>query len=548
MKNFEVPYSVNKKYNKKAAYFSMEFAIEQSLKIYSGGLGFLAGSHMRSAYELKQNLIGIGILWKYGYYDQIRKEDQTMNVLFMERKYNFLEETNIRFQIEIHNHPVWVKVFYLNPETFGTAPIFFLTTDDPENDFLAKSTSFKLYDVDESARIAQYLLLGIGGAKLIDELGFNPDYYHYNEAHALPAAFYLLNKLGSVDKVKERTVFTTHTPEDAGNARTSYKHLHEIGFFAGLDVQYVKETLGLKGDVLNHTEAALKLSKKANAVSKLHGEVAREMWKDGENLAPITHITNAQNAKYWADKELYAAIENNDDKALIDRKKTIKAQAFKTIADQTGKLFNPDVLTIVWARRFAEYKRPDLLLHDDAKFLQLLANTKKPIQVIWGGKPYPFDFGAIEKFNKLVRFSFPHNNCTVVAGYELAVSRIMKQAADIWLNTPRITREASGTSGMTAAMNGAINFSTWDGWICEFGKHLHNSFIIPALDHKLPTQMQDDIDLANLIKILENDIIESYYKKDKKAWLNIMKNSMKDVLPFFDSDRMADEYYQVLYQ
>ena len=170
-KNFKVPFPVDDHYSKQVAYFSMEYAIHQPLKIYSGGLGFLSGSHLRSAYELKQNLIGIGILWKYGYYDQARNQDQTLQVTWME-KYSFLEDTGIKFQITVHEHPVWVKVFYLNPKTFNTAPLFLLTTDLPENDYVSQTISHRLYDANVATKVAQFILLGVGGAKLLDEIGF----------------------------------------------------------------------------------------------------------------------------------------------------------------------------------------------------------------------------------------------------------------------------------------------------------------------------------------------------------------------------------------
>src|SRR5476651_719654 len=172
-KNFSVPYTVDEKYAKKVAYFSMEFAIHQPLKIYSGGLGFLAGSHLRSAYELRQNMVGIGILWKYGYYDQTRNQDQTLLPSWMEKNNSFLEDTGIKFQISIHEHPVWVKAYYLNPETFKSAPLFLLSTDLPENDYVSQTITHRLYDANMATKLAQFILLGIGGAKLVDELNFS---------------------------------------------------------------------------------------------------------------------------------------------------------------------------------------------------------------------------------------------------------------------------------------------------------------------------------------------------------------------------------------
>src|SRR5665811_49759 len=195
------PCLINRAFRDRQAYFCMEFAIHQPLKTYAGGLGFLAGSHMRSAYELRQNMVGIGILWKYGYYDQARNQDQTLQVTWMEKQYSFLEDTGIRFQVTIHEHPVWVKVYYLNPETFKSAPMFLLSTDLPENDYVSQTITHRLYDANVATKVAQFILLGVGGAKLMDELNFNPDLYHLNEAHSVSAAFYLYNKFGNVDDV-----------------------------------------------------------------------------------------------------------------------------------------------------------------------------------------------------------------------------------------------------------------------------------------------------------------------------------------------------------
>jgi starch phosphorylase len=544
---FKHPYTFDKKYNKSVAYFSMEFAIDQSLKIYSGGLGFLAGSHMRSAFDLKQNMVGIGVLWKQGYYDQFRKENRSMGVLFQEKIFHFLEETNIKFTIVIHGHTVWVKAMYLNPKTFGTAPLFLLSTDVPENDYLARSTTFKLYDSDPSAKIAQCMVLGIGGAKLLDELNFNPERYHFNEAHALSAAFHLYKKFGhSIDELRKKLIFTTHTPEEAGNEKHDINYLNNMSFFCGLPLEEVRAITGINDSVFNHTLVGLRFSHKANGVSKLHGEVSRNMWAGYDGICPITHITNAQNKKYWADPFLEEAKINNDIDAVVKRKNRLKQKLFDVVADQTGKLFDPKILTIIWARRFAGYKRPDLITQDIEKFKSMIENTEMPVQIIFAGKPYPMDYGAIHTFDTLAYLSRSFKNMAVLTGHELKLSRQLKEGSDIWLNNPRVTREASGTSGMSAAMNASVNLSTNDGWICEFYDNGVNSFVLPTVDHNLPTYIQDEQDLDNLYKVLTETIIPMYYKK-RKNWSKIVLASMNTVVPFFDSSRMADEYYEKMY-
>jgi len=547
-KNFQMPFSINPDYSKKVAYFSMEFAIDQALKIYSGGLGFLAGSHMRSAYNLKQNLVGIGILWKFGYYDQARNHDQTLQPTWTKKMYSFLQDTGIKFQIEIHSAPVWVKVFYLDPEIFHTAPMFFLSTDVPENDHISKTICHRLYDANESTKIAQYILLGKGGAKLLDVMNFERDVYHLNEAHGLPAAFYLLKKFGGdLAKVKEKLVFTTHTPEEAGNEKHNIFMCHDMSYFSGLTIDEVKTIEGIQDDRFNHSLCALRMARIANGVSQLHGVVSREMWSKYPGICEIKAITNAQEYKYWADKPLYDS-KDEDDATLFDfRKKHLKKRMFRIVADQTGNLFDPNVFTIVWARRFAGYKRADLLLHDKARFERLLNNPKYPVQIIWAGKPYPMDYSAISTFNTLVEESKYYKNMAVLTGYELALSKSLKQGSDLWLNNPRVPREASGTSGMTAAMNGSVNLSTDDGWIPEFAKNGINGFVTPQADyHNLSVYDQDNFDLENLYNVLENEIIPTYYD-DKDKWRNIQQTAMDDVKKYFNSDRMADEYYKLIY-
>lgn len=546
--NFQMPFGINPNYSKKVAYFSMEFAIDQALKIYSGGLGFLAGSHMRSAYNLKQDLVGIGILWKFGYYDQARNHDQTLQPTWTRKMYSFLQDTGIKFQIEIHSAPVWVKVYYLDPEIFHTAPMFFLSTDVPENDHISKTICHRLYDANESTKIAQYILLGKGGAKLLDMMNFERDVYHLNEAHGLPAAFYLLKKFGGdLAKVKEKLVFTTHTPEEAGNEKHNIFMCHDMSYFSGLTIDEVKTIEGVEDDRFNHSLCALRMARVANGVSQLHGEVSRLMWSKYPGICEIKAITNAQEFKYWSDKPLYSA-KDEDDKTLFDfRKKHLKKRLFKIVADQTGNLFDENVFTIVWARRFAGYKRADLLLHDKSRFERLLNNPKYPVQIIWAGKPYPMDYSAISTFNTLVEEGKYYKNMAVLTGYELSLSKLLKQGSDLWLNNPRVPREASGTSGMTAAMNGSVNLSTDDGWIPEFVKNGINGFVVPQADYNvLSVYDQDQYDLENLYNVLENEIIPTYYDHPDQ-WRKIQQTAMEDVKLDFNSDRMADEYYKQIY-
>lgn len=541
------PYEFDPKYSLPAAYFSMEFAVDQPLKIYSGGLGFLAGSHLRSAYEKKQNLIGIGILWKKGYYDQERNQDQTLRVSFRDKDYSFLTDTNIIFPITIHGSRVYVKAYLLKPEVFGTVPLFLLSTDIQENDYLAQTISQRLYDPNETTRIAQSILLGTGGAKLLDVLGRETAIYHMNEGHSLPLCFYLLDKHKDIEEVRKRVVFTTHTPEKAGNEEHSMPLLNNMSFFNGITHDEVEKYVQPENGILNYTVAALRMAKRANGVSQLHGEVSRKMWGDHKNICEITAITNAQNKTYWSDPELDRALEQDDNKALMARKKELKRKLFRVVANQTGKLFDENVLTIVWARRFAGYKRANLLLSDFNRFMKLAQNTKYPLQLIWAGKPYPEDYGAINLFNEIYWKTREFSNCTVVTGYELWLSGHLKKGSDLWLNNPKLYHEASGTSGMTAAMNASINLSVPDGWVPEFAKHGQNSFLIRTADSSLPEATRDKTEASNLYDVLEKEILPMYYERPDD-WMKVVKSSMRDVLPFFDSGRMVNEYYERMYK
>ncbi len=543
---FKHPYQFNSGYESPVAYFCMEFAIHQTLKTYSGGLGYLAGSHMRSAFELKQNMVGIGILWKYGYYDQVRKHDQNMYVLFQEKLYGFLKKTDIKFSINVSGHDVYVTAYYLPPEIFNTAPIFFLSTDFPENDYLAKTICHKLYDANPETNIAAAILLGLGGAKLLEQLNWQPEVYHLNESHALPLAFYLQQKYKNIEDVKKHLVFTNHTPEPGGNRNTDILLLEKFGFFCNTPLSDIRKITGTEGHLLDHTLTMLRMAGRANAVSKMHCQTLREMWKGHGGICDIIPITNAQNFTYWADTKMYEALNNNDDTALQQIKQHRKRRLFEEVAEQAGEIYDENILTIVFAKRFAGYKRAELLLNNMERFDKLVTNKERPVQIIWAGKPHPMDYVGIASFDKIVNICKTYTNCAILVGYELKLSRMLKQGADVWLNVPRITHEASGTSGMSAAMNGAVNVSIPDGWFPEFAKDKINCFVIPPASPSMTEHKQDENDTNSLYDLLENEIIPMYYD-NREVWLSIVKNGMQDIIPQFDSNRMAKEYYEKLY-
>ena len=298
--------------------------------------------------------------------------------------------------------------------------------------------------------------------------------------------------------------------------------------------------------MLDHTLTALRLAGRANGVSKLHQENLFKTWQGYENTCSILAITNAQNFSYWHDPEMYKALHENNDEALMKRKRQGKKLLFEEVADQNGEIYDEKIMTIVFAKRFGGYKRPELLLNNMDRFQKLVTNTDRPVQLIWAGKPYPMDYAAIAMFDKVVNLYKTYSNCSILVGYEMKLAKLLKQGADVWLNVPRMTHEASGTSGMAATMNGAVNVSIPDGWFPEFTKHKINSFIIPPADQNLPVHQQDEADAESLYDLLEKEVIPMYYD-NPSAWLSVVKNGMRDIVPQFDSNRMAKEYYEKLY-
>ena len=524
------------------AYFSMEIALDQSLKIYSGGLGFLAGSHMLSAGYLQMPMVGVTMLWSYGYYDQRIAQDGQVEVAYIRKYYDFLKDTNATTEVEIFGEKVKVKAYLVEPELFGACPVYLLTTDIEGNSDWAKSISHKLYDGNEKIRIAQETVLGVAGVRILQQIGYNFDVVHMNEGHALPAAFELLRQYnGNLEEVKKKTVFTTHTPVAAGNEVHWVDTLMEGGFFAGCSREKAVE---LGGENFSLTVAALRMSRIANAVSQLHGLVANKMWEWVDGRCPIRAITNSVNLHYWQDERIKKA---DTPEKLLAVKREMKEELFEYVANVAGKRFDPDVLTITWARRFADYKRAWLILMDNDRITRLLDENK--IQIIFAGKFHPDDVMGKEMFNKLLNRSHSLKNVVVLPGYELELSGKLKRGSDIWLNTPLRPFEASGTSGMSANANGALHLSTYDGWTVEGTFDGINGYTIeyPELDDEMPWEERHWKDHECMMNKIENEIIPTYYE-NKAEWARLMQQAIRTSEAYFNSDRMVVEYYNRLYK
>ena len=523
------------------AYFSMEIAIDQALSTYSGGLGFLAGSHMQSAGYLQLPIVGVTMLWSYGYYDQRIDHTGNVEVTYIRKYYDFLTDLNAYTEVETFGEKVKVKAYRVETELFGTCPIYLLTTDIEGNSEWARSISYKLYDGDEKIRIAQETILGIGGIKILQQMKFKFDVIHMNEGHALPAAFELLRQAnGDLEQVRKKTVFTTHTPVAAGNEVHWVDTLIQGGFFAG----YPREkAITLGGENFSLTVAALRMSRIANAVSQLHGLVANKMWEWVEGRCPIRAITNAVNLHYWQDPKIGNAKTPEE---LLAAKREMKVELFKYIANKAGKMFDPDVLTITWARRFADYKRAWLILMDKDRLNKLLDSNK--IQIIFAGKFHPDDVMGREMFNKILHRSHSLKNVVVLPGYELNLSAKLKKGSDVWLNTPLRPFEASGTSGMSANMNGALHFSIFDGWTVEGTFDGINGYTVEydGLDDEMPWEERHWKDHECVMSKIEDEIIPTYYN-NKQEWARLVRQAIRTSEAYFNSDRMVIEYYNRLY-
>lgn len=523
------------------AYFCMEMAIDQSLHTYSGGLGFLAGSHMLSAGALNLPMVGVSILWSQGYGEQSITAANEIDITYTHRTYNFLKDIGVTVDVTMFGEVVKVKALLLEPKTFGTVPCYFLTTDIPENTQAQRELTYKLYASEEKTRICQEVVLGVGGYRALKAAGLQIDTIHMNEGHALPAAFELLKDYGqNMDEVRKRLVFTTHTPVAAGNESHNVDTLFEAGFFVETSKD---EAVRLGGHDFSLTVAALRMSRLANGVSQLHGEVANNMWNWVEGRCPIKAITNGTSVNYWQDKRIKAA---QTPEALLATKKEMRKEFLDYVKEQTGKQLDPDVLTVVWARRFTEYKRADLIFKDMARIKRLLEGKK--LQLVFAGKFHPKDTWGRQTWNKILGLAKELPQVAILPVYELELSGRMKRGADVWLNTPLRPLEASGTSGMSANFNGALHLSTFDGWAVEGTYHNQNGWIINQYCNMeyLPIEERHQKDYESMMEILEQEVIPTFYQNPTR-WAQLMANAINTSVAYFDTDRMAIEYFTRLY-
>jgi len=602
---------------KSIAYFSMEFGLHETLPIYSGGLGVLAGDHLKEAAYLGLPLIGIGLMYAEGYFSQRISEDGWQDSINNPIDFNDLPVVHV---LDKNGKPMKIKVNFPDREVVaiiwelrvGRIPLYLLDSDLDENSPADRKLTERLYWSDIDLRIAQEILLGVGGVRAIRAMGYDPAAWHMNEGHA---AFLTLERVRelvaggmtfkkAIAKTRSGNIFTTHTPVPAGNDEFPLwlidKHLSnfwaELGLTRDEFVDLARHGQSW-GETFSMPILALRNSEGRNAVSELHGRVSRRMWKflwpevRDENDVPITYVTNGVHTATWMARRLRVLYDKYlgedwlnqlDDPETWDKMDAIPepelwavhmhlkrklvfyvlnrvrarwmAGGFHPVqAIASGAMLDPYVLTIGFSRRFATYKRASLIFSDLDRLLELINRPNRPVQIIFAGKAHPADEPGkqlIQEVYRVVKKAENGGRLVFLEDYDMNLARYLVQGVDVWMNNPRRPNEASGTSGMKAALNGVLNFSVLDGWWREAYNGDNGWAIGPDAD--LDAVVEDEADAESLYETLENEIIPLYYTERGAndipvKWAVRMKESMRTITPLFSTRRMLKEYVDRLY-
>ncbi len=599
-------------------YFSLEYGIHEAIRIYSGGLGALAGDHLKSASDLDLPLVAIGIMYRQGYFTQSLDSDGMQQASYPE---NVVQHMPLEKVTDASDNDLIVSVTLPEGECkaavwrlqIGRISLYLLDANIPANSHEFRGITAQLYGGDKRNRLRQEMLLGVGGFRALLALGIDPAVCHMNEGHAAFLSMARLQYLMANKKIPFEqaleilprcSVFTTHTPVPAGNEyfRMDLLRPHlEAEFAKGpLDVDTLLALTNPPDQPDNHeasmTVLGLRTARYANAVSRLHGDVAREMWahlwnRHAVEEVPIGHITNGVHAPTWVSsqnidlfdryigpgwrddpeaEEILAAVDQIPDEEIwraheLGRSRLIRAarahaeqqyqarNSTRTEIAQVKSILDHDVLTIGFARRFATYKRGALLLQNPERFEAILSNEDRPVQILFAGKAHPEDEHGKQLIQRIVHFArnpAVRRRIVFLEDYNMGLARHLVQGVDVWLNTPRRPMEASGTSGMKAAMNGALNASVLDGWWCE-GYTPDRGWAIGDGSVYDDHAFQDSVESQALYNLLENDIIPLFYDRPEgdlpRGWVNMMKQSMKMALGQFSSHRMVKEYRDSYY-
>src|ERR1700756_1156279 len=597
------------------AYFSAEFGFHESIPNYSGGLGILAGDHCKSASDLDLNFVAMGLLYRHGYFRQQIDKDGVQLAINLNQNFYHLPIREVRrgdakllISVPILDREIFARLWELR---VGRINVYLLDTDIPENSAEDRLITAELYGGDLEMRMRQEIMLGIGGVKALTALGIQPDVFHMNEGHS---AFLALERIrlnviekkldfySALQVVAAANVFSTHTPVPAGNDSFPREMMRKyFGNFAKeLNLPFDElfsfgQTRVDRNDPFSMTILALRLSRHANGVSKLHGQVSRSLWKDvwsgvPEHEVPITSVTNGIHTKTWmapefsvlyrkylgdweenlTEPDFWRRVIDIPDAQLWETHQKLKLRLVEFVRARVrarrerigespeairrvNRILDPEILTIGFARRFATYKRGALLFSDKERLKRMLNDTTRPVQFIFAGKAHPRDEAGKALIQEVYKFSREpglETRVIFVEDYDSYIARRLVQGVDLWLNHPLRPLEASGTSGMKSAPNGGINLSVLDGWWRE-GYNGSNGWAIGAEIDTGTTEFQNEVDASSLYQLLENQIVPLYYAKpDGKlplAWLQLMRESIRSVTPVFNTHRMVKEYTERLY-
>jgi starch phosphorylase len=600
------------------AYFSFEFGLHESLPVYAGGLGVLSGDHLKEASDLGLPMVGVGFVYNQGYFVQRITEDgwQETRSQFLDFSQMpiipLLTSSGkpVTVYVDLPGRRVWARLWQVQ---VGRVPLYLIDTNVEENSPTDRQLTARLYSNDPEVRISQEILLGIGGVRALRALGYQPAVWHMNEGHsaflALERAREMITTQGvtfeqAAERLRHESVFTTHTPVPAGNDQFPIWLVDKYfaSYWPELKLtreQFVELARHVQswGETFSMPVLALRLSEHCNAVSELHGKISRQMWhflwqdKPVEEV-PITHITNGVHTRTWLarrmgvlyerylgrdwlqrldDPALWAQVENIPDGELWAVRQHLKRKLIMFANERArqqwlsgtrhpvqiiagGVLLEPYSLTIGFARRFATYKRGNLILRDFERLLRIINNPEMPVQIIFAGKAHPADEPGkliVQEVYRAVKDAKTGGRLVFLEDYDMNVARYLVQGVDVWMNTPRRPNEASGTSGMKAAMNGVLNFSVLDGWWHEAYNGSNGWAIGSDRDYADP-EAQDDADARSLFDVLENEIVPLYYKGRSAAklpteWLARVKESIRTLAPQFCTRRMVKEYLQQFY-
>lgn len=596
------------------AYFSAEYAIHNSLPIYAGGLGVLAGDICKECSDRGLPLVAVGFMYPQGYFRQRISAEGEQQEDYAQLDFSDAPITPCAWPfgcgplipVELADRQIFVKVWQVH---VGRVNLYLLDTNVDENNPADRMLSARLYTADQEERLRQLIVLGVGGVRALRELHVEPVVWHANEDHT---SFMMLERLrierangasieAAIENVRKCTVFTTHTPVPAGHhvfsVQLMNRYARNLWEPLGTDREaFLKlgQYQGLDPEKFNLTAFAFHLSSKSNAVSKLHGEVTKKMWHvlwpgRNEQEVPILSITNGVHLPSWQapeirelcekyvssellqkqdDEKYWACMDAIPNEALWQARQKLKARLMLTIQDRAqrrwtqgsvatqqltamGTMLDPYALTLGYARRFTEYKRPYLLLSDVERLKRIITNSEKPVQLIFAGKSHPADYQSKQLLKQVYQVALDRGfqgRIAFVEDYDLNLARDLVRGVDVWLNTPKRLQEASGTSGMKASMNGVVNLSILDGWWAE-GYNGKNGWAIG--DFQTPREDEDRKDAESLYNLLENVIAPLYYERDRAGvphgWLGLVKEAIKTVTPAFSACCMMKEYNRQMY-